>query len=334
MRHLQTALLASLLLVSSAFAQAKPKAEVPGTFSQLLAFSADGKLAASADLKYKIQITRLDTGETLATLPGDYIDSILFSADNSKVTTSSSSYLCTYEVAGGKELSKIKMPDNTGTLFFFPNTPDLALRNIGGGKPRTAVLFDVSKLAPTAAKPIPLSSGLNAEFNLISLSADHKRLAIGLRTANLDPAAPTVLVADVATGDLLFTNRPARGWGTAAISPDGKQVALWIRDDSPKAPSVLQLWDIDKKAMTKEILLGNNFAGNDIAYCSDGKAVVTRSSSELRIINLSTGKFASTAIPQDYAPSNFNSIISPEHNFLGYATFKRALVLWDFPKAP
>jgi WD40 repeat protein len=250
-----------------------------------LAFSADGRLLASAGADGTVQLWDPAAGRAVRQLRGHTraVRAVAFAPDGKLLASAGEDgTLRFWDVASGQPLRQVKVSKQG--LFAVAFAPDGKTLATGGGD-KTVRLWDVA--TRTEWRRI---EGQRGGVHSLAFSPDGRTLACS--TWNRDQS---VHLWDVATGRALpAPEGMAHYVGAVAFSPDGKVVAGGGNE------SVVQLWDAatGKKVRRLSAHLAKEGLVRSVVFSADGKRLATATEAAIRLWDTATWQ----AQPQFLSP--------------------------------
>ncbi|MBN9389366.1 MAG: hypothetical protein J0I20_15160 [Chloroflexi bacterium] len=279
-----------------------------------VAFSADGKLLATANADYTVRLWNAVTGKATKVLWGHSgsVYSLSFSADGKLLATAGADRtVILWDVATGKQL--FRMTGHTGeinSVAFSPGGQLLAT----GSNDNSVRLWDVA-----TGKQVGIALGHQGPVQSVAFSPDGKTLASGsndhtIMLWNLSSFSNPVQIA-VLKGH----NSPV--W-LVAFSPDGQKLASASLDNTDN----LKIWDL---SAGKELfnLTGNTRGVYSVAFSPDGQKLASGGQDKVvRLWSANTGDLLGTYTG---ATGTVTSVsFSPDGKMLLGAGEDRVIRLW------
>jgi RNA polymerase sigma factor (sigma-70 family) len=242
---------------------------------ETIAFSPDGGTLASGSHDCTIRLWDVSTGKERALPAAGHrgsVRGVAVSADGTVATTAGGDRLYLWEVASGKELSRL---DVSGTWYAAATT--LALSPDG-----TVVATDSGLWNRATGKALGRLKGLDCGIESIAFSPDGRTLALG--TQDIRPGKDrTIRLWDVARVKerTHFGVQPVHALG---YSPDGRTLAAGNGDGT------ISLWDVATGREGRRIK-GHQREVNSVAFAPDGQILASSSfDGEVFLWDAATGK--------------------------------------------
>ncbi len=248
-----------------------------------LAYSADGRLLASASGDGSVRIWDPAAGRELVSLAGGGAqNAVAFSAATPPATRSLRVSLRTLIAAGGLDhaVRVWTAPEGEAREILRSRTTEIrALEFAPGGAALAAAGGDEVRLWDTARGQVSkLLKGHGGPVDAVRFSADGATLA----TASQDG---TVRLFDHPSGrEAARLDARAGAVFSVALAPDGAGLASGGRD------SVVRLWDVRSGSVARE-LRGHAAAVRDLAYSADGRLLASASNDDsVRLWDVPSGR--------------------------------------------
>ena len=281
-----------------------------------VAFSADGKRLASADLDGAVKVWDAISGQELLTLKADIFDvaSVTFSADGKWLASASQDgTVKMWDSTSGQEMHTLKgHTDAVRNVTFSADGKFLA----SGSDDQTVKVWDT-----TSGQETLTLEGHTSGVTSVVFSADGKWLA----SASQDG---TVKVWDAASGQETHTLKTQTGavmW--VAFSPDGKRLASPGRVFIPGMPSEVKIWDAASGQETLT-LKGHTSDITSVAFSRDGKRLASASNDQtIRMWDAATGQ--ETLTLKGHTDAVNSVTFSADGTRLASASDDQSVKVWD-----
>jgi len=280
-----------------------------------IAFSPDGRLAATAGLDQKARVWDTATGQVLYTLSGHTyeINSIDFSPDGTRLATASGDGTArVWEITPAREALFIPFADSVTSnwsmgLSYSPDGTRILTDYTAGN----ATIWDAN-----SGKELLQLSPQDTNILNTSYSYDGRLIA----TASEDN---TITVWDGQTGKPRITLVGHKGFiSQTAFSPDGTRLA------SASFDSKIIFWDLTSgKALFK--LTGPVEGFNSIAYSPDGKRLLSGDRSRNGAIWDATTGQKLFNLPGWYFDDIWSAAYSPDGKYVALGGHTGAIGIWD-----
>jgi WD40 repeat protein len=277
---------------------------------ETLAFSPDGRLLASGELKGTIRLWEVATGQCLEVFDGhsNRVWSVAFSPNRKLlVSGSADSTIRLWELDGEKNSTIFQgHTSEVQTVRFSPDGGLIA----SGGNDRTVRLWEVA-----SGKCLRILSGHTNDVESVAFSPDEKLLASG-------SADHTIRLWNIADGQCLKIIKGDLDWvWSVAFSPDGKLLA------SGSSDGVTRLWDVES-GTCRATFYGHTNRVYSVAFNPEGTLVASGSSdTTIRLWEVAGGKCRN--ILQGHLNLIKSIAFSPNGNLLASGSPDQSIRLWE-----
>jgi len=308
-------------------------------------FSRDGRQVVTAG-QDSVRIWDAREGAAVRILHGheNTIPSVAFSADGQRIVSASTDHTArVWDTMSGAQLAMLEHPSVVRGAAFLPDGHNI----VTGGDDGTLRIWDITTKGPPEALP----QGHGIILSVVA-SSDGKRIVVAYQNGIVhlwDPVtraaaielggyqAPVRSAADArngrrvvaVTGRVLLRNAASdasleplnQGGAEAALSPDGRRVAIGNRDglltilnaDDQSHPTLIS-W----QAHDREIVC--------VAFSPDGKRIVTTSAASARIWDSATG--AEIALLNGHRFAVSSAAFSPDGQRIVTASDDHTVRIW------
>lgn len=275
-----------------------------------VAYSPDGRLAATASADATAKIWAAATGHELRTLSGhtDDIDAIAFSPDGRFIATGSRDKTAKlWDAATGAEIRTF--PHGNGWILAVAFSPDGRLV-LTGGWDSTVTFWNVA-----TGEPVRTLSGLDKGVNSIAMTADGRKVVTG-------SSDHTARLWDASSGTALRTlSGHTNTVSAVAFSSDSGLVATasWDR--------TIQLWDAESGTLVRT-LAHHDAEVTSVAFSPDGRRLLSGSRDLTAVLwDAESGKALGAATGHtDWVSS---VAFSPDGRWLLTGSHDRTTRQWD-----
>jgi sugar lactone lactonase YvrE len=275
-----------------------------------VAFSPQGKFAASASADRTVKLWRVDNGHEEMTFKGHgrTVTCVAFSSDGQRlVSGGEDESVRLWNVERGWEVRTLG--GRRGSVRGVAFSPD-GRRIASAGSDRTVTLWDAD-----GGREIRTLKGHDALVTGVAFSPDGKDLA----TASEDQ---TVRLWDVGTGQEICTLRGHTGSVTGvAFSPDGLLLATASEDGSVKLWNAERGWELGS-------LKGHKGAVNGVAFSPDGKRLASAGADgTVKVWDSELGLEVLTL--KGHAERVTGVAFSPDNSYLASASNDETVKVWE-----
>jgi tricorn protease-like protein len=272
-----------------------------------VAFSADGRLLASASGDNMIKLWWLPSGELLGSLQGhkNAVYSVAFSPDSKFIVSGSKDKTVKlWEINTGRVWRTWRHKARVWTVAFHPNGEIIA----SGSHDNTIKLWEVQ-----TGKLLNTFNEHNSSVLSVTFSPDGKLIGSGDQDGIIN-------IWDAETHKVVHVILEHSHVASVAFSPDGRLLASGSKNNS------IKIWDV-KTGNELAVLQGHGNAVQSVAFSADGYILASGSDdSTIKLWDVQSSQ------PLDLLSQHGNSVLSvafsPDGRFFASASKDKTIKLW------